>query len=92
MFLYGGDSWIRTNDLLRMKELHFRCAISPLAPEVRIELTITESKSGVLPLHYSGIKIWIQIVKEQVIDFSIDTRMITCIFLVVNTFFKKCCF
>jgi hypothetical protein len=27
-----------------------------------------------------------------VIDFSIDTRMITCIFLVVNTFFKKCCF
>jgi hypothetical protein len=27
---------------------------SNMAPEVRIELTITESKSGVLPLHYSG--------------------------------------
>ena len=25
----GGDSWIRANDLLRMKQLHYRCAISP---------------------------------------------------------------
>ena len=29
MFIYGGDSWIRANDLLRMKELHYRCAMSP---------------------------------------------------------------
>ena len=27
--IYGGDSWIRANDLLRMKELHYRCAMSP---------------------------------------------------------------
>jgi len=35
-----------------------------LAPEVRIELTITESKSAVLPLHYSGTY-GTQIFKEQ---------------------------
>ena len=29
MFIYGGDSWIRANDLFRMKELHYRCAMSP---------------------------------------------------------------
>ena len=51
MFIYGGDSWIRANDLLRMKELHFHCAMSPLAGGTRIELVIPESKSGVLPLH-----------------------------------------
>ena len=28
--LFGGDSLIRTNDLFRMKEVHYRCAISPL--------------------------------------------------------------
>ena len=27
--MVGGDSWIRANDLLRMKQLHYRCAISP---------------------------------------------------------------
>ena len=25
----GGDGWIRANDLLRMKQLHYRCATSP---------------------------------------------------------------
>ena len=25
----GGDSWIRANDLLRMKQLHYHCATSP---------------------------------------------------------------
>ena len=37
--MVGGDSWIRTNDLLRMKQLHYRCAISPLlVPLLRFEL------------------------------------------------------
>ena len=31
--IYGGDSWIRANDLLRMKELHYRCAMSPQLAE-----------------------------------------------------------
>ena len=25
----GGDEWIRATDLLRMKEMHYRCATSP---------------------------------------------------------------
>ena len=37
--MVGGDSWIRANDLLRMKQLHYRCAISPLlVPLLRFEL------------------------------------------------------
>ena len=26
---FGGDEWIRATDLLRMKEMHYRCATSP---------------------------------------------------------------
>ena len=26
----GGDEWIRATDLLRMKEMHYRCATSPM--------------------------------------------------------------
>jgi hypothetical protein len=26
----GGDEWIRATNLLRMKELHYRCATSPI--------------------------------------------------------------
>ena len=29
----GGDGWIRANDLLRMKQLHYHCATSPLVPD-----------------------------------------------------------
>jgi hypothetical protein len=36
-----------------------------MAPEIRIELILTESKSAVLPLHHSGKKLQ-QIFKEQV--------------------------
>ena len=36
----GGDEWIRATNLLRMKELHYRCATSPktLVPQARLEL------------------------------------------------------
>ena len=27
--VFGGDEWIRATDLLRMKEMHYRCATSP---------------------------------------------------------------
>ena len=51
--VFGGDEWIRATDLLRMKEMHYRCATSPktLVPHDRIELPSPDYKSGVLPFN-----------------------------------------
>ena len=53
-----------------------------MAPEIRIELILTESKSAVLPLHYSGINI-LQIFKEQVRLYTMEQ---SC-----QEFFAICC-
>ena len=39
-YLCGGNEWIRATDLLRMKELHYRCATLPLVRKERLELSI----------------------------------------------------
>jgi len=44
-----------------------------MAPEIRIELILTDSKSAVLPLHNSGIKN-IQILKEQIVMVDAKTK------------------
>ena len=44
-----------------------------MAPEIRIELILTDSKSAVLPLHNSGIKS-IQIFKEQIVMVNAKTK------------------
>ena len=44
-----------------------------MAPEIRIELILTDSKSAVLPLHNSGIKS-IQILKEHIVLYDAKTK------------------
>ena len=44
-----------------------------MAPEIRIELILTDSKSAVLPLHNSGIKS-IQNVKEHIVLYDAKTK------------------
>ena len=44
-----------------------------MAPEIRIELILTDSKSAVLPLHNSGIKS-IQNVKEHIVLYDAKTN------------------
>ena len=44
-----------------------------MAPEIRIELILTDSKSAVLPLHNSGIKS-IQNVKEHIVMVDAKTK------------------
>jgi hypothetical protein len=42
-----------------------------MAPEIRIELILLESKSSVLPLHHSGTYVLtLQIFKEQVVLYA----------------------
>jgi hypothetical protein len=52
----GGDGWIRANDLLRMKQLHYHCATSPhMASREGFEPPPTVLETGMLPLHYRDI-------------------------------------
>ena len=51
MFIYGGDSWIRANDLLRMKELHYRCAMSPYR-NTPLLLRHSTGRSNPLPMYF----------------------------------------
>ena len=45
----GGNEWIRTTDLRRMKTLHYRCATLPWKGIQGSNLCIMESKSIALP-------------------------------------------
>ena len=47
-----------------LTEFYSRAMCFNMAPEIRIELILTESKSVVLPLHHSGT-FGTQIFKEQ---------------------------
>ena len=58
-----------------------------MAPEVGIEPTITESKSGVLPLHYSGTKILLYKFLKNVVDFSTHVMIVSNGDALVNLFF-----
>ena len=77
MFIYGGDSWIRANDLLRMKELHYRCAMSPFIWQGIQESNLCQRNQNPLCYHYTNPqhkKIWMQIVKELVFAESRSTQ------------------
>ena len=54
MFIYGGDSWIRANDLLRMKELHYRCAMSPFIWQGIQESNLCQRSQSPLCYHYTN--------------------------------------
>jgi hypothetical protein len=51
LLIYGGDEWIRATDLLRMKELHYRCATSPLVLHDGIEPPSPDYKTGIIPVY-----------------------------------------
>ena len=52
----GGDGWIRANDLLRMKQLHYHCATSPhMASREGFEPPPTVLETDMLPLHYRDV-------------------------------------
>ena len=47
----GGDEWNRATNLLRMKELHYRCATSPLVLHDGIEPPSPDYKTGIIPVY-----------------------------------------
>ena len=51
--VFGGDEWNRATNLLRMKQMHYRCATSPkfLVLRERIELPSSDYKTDVLPFN-----------------------------------------